>query len=712
MKLNFSLKNTNPVAKGSAVVYRNTDPSFNTLELTITNDGEDLDLKGGVPVREGTIQHGGATTMYMDAATVLACGLTALGQMEVKSAGYNTRFFDDAGGTWALSPKEDGKLTAGETIKITISNIVVGADALTGHTSLDYYNFSGSEGEVVSMAVQVADKPAVGNKDLTSALAMSWGNNGYQDIYATIDPNKPFSNELSFTLRNNDASSIAAGPGTEFTLSFVYANIPGYGALCTKQEGNGILIKQAYSLNPWSGGKDRLSPAPIWRFTPNGKVLGTGENATTSFSISELISTLQPGPTLMYLSWVNVPGYNDGQKSLGITKLSPPVISLFTATPPALVFDLPSETKDVEIEWQVDHWDGRLVEINGAPVAAKGKKNFPVQYHDGGEKMELSVIFGDNKHVAQRDCTIGTALRGPVVKKLETNIKLLDFRKQASVEVKVSWAVDHARQVTFSGDYISGVQPATGSVACTIPFHDMAPLKAYEDIPGVLLELVAEGYSAGERVAKSVPLFQWASQMVFPNLKDTLKILLKAKNSIIGQEFRFLSDLYLVVNNISSLMGGYSDNCAPVKSLVALILATKKVVDNDGPDWAHIKRYAALPDYMIQQIGDLGTYKDSWQRRVTMIGNGIAKASVRKQIVDRIGYEDSNVVFLVAKGYCRFLETLYLKPDGIDTLHKLTGQLNALVADKSPESARKVLATCKCMAGFIYDIDKLPRNRR
>jgi hypothetical protein len=495
MKLDFTLSNTNLAAKGKPVIYRTTDPSFNTLELTVTNQGDDLKLKGGVPVQEGNIQVGGPTTMYFNAVSLLACGLKALGEMVVTADGYNTHFFHDAGGTWALSPAKDGTLAASGSIKITISNIVVGEKAHTGNISLDYYNFSGSSGDAFLMAIQVANKPVVGNKNLMQQLGFSWGENGYQDIYRTTDKAEPFKNALSFMLRNNGAKPIVAADNTEFTLSFVYADNPGYGALCTLNEGKDLAVTQTTNSNPWSGGIDELAAVPIWRFTPNGTVLGTGENAIASFSISQLVSSLQPGATLMYLSWASVPGYDDGQTSLGITKLMPPVISELTAIPNSVVFNTKSETKQVELNWQVDNWDKKLIQINETTFPSTGKHPFPVNFDKDGVKMKLSVIFGNGQHKAHRSCIIKTSF-APGKLTLGASIKWLRFKGDAPVALDLNWEATRIAKGPFLND--DSVAPTGDGHTVKVNKAELRQLPEVPGLPGKVFTLRATGLDGGK----------------------------------------------------------------------------------------------------------------------------------------------------------------------------------------------------------------------
>jgi len=76
---------------------------------------------------------------------------------------------------------------------------------------------------------------------------------------------------------------------------------------------------------------------PTWIMQPDpnggGQVLGAGPAASISFDISGIITSLPQGLTFAYVSYSNVPGYDDGFFALEILKVDPVQIVSFSATP-------------------------------------------------------------------------------------------------------------------------------------------------------------------------------------------------------------------------------------------------------------------------------------------------------------------------------------------------------------------------------------------
>src|SRR5262249_1880084 len=108
-----------------------------------------------------------------------------------------------------------------------------------------------------------------------------------------------------------------------FTVTAVYDDQPGYGALCTQAQAADITLDVAelygdsWSIEPFT----EQQANPYWVLTPQQQeVLGVGESATVQFALENVVTELQPGLTTLYIAYANVPGYNDGAYALEIQK--------------------------------------------------------------------------------------------------------------------------------------------------------------------------------------------------------------------------------------------------------------------------------------------------------------------------------------------------------------------------------------------------------
>jgi hypothetical protein len=111
---------------------------------------------------------------------------------------------------------------------------------------------------------------------------------------------------------------------------------------------------------------------PYWVLQPDlnggGEVLGTGEHATIAFSVTGIVTTLPPGVTLAYLSYANVPGYNDGFFALEIVKVEPIVLRRFEGT---FASQGPYRTGPVDVQLTFDIANATYVTIVGTDYARR-----------------------------------------------------------------------------------------------------------------------------------------------------------------------------------------------------------------------------------------------------------------------------------------------------------------------------------------------------
>ena len=156
-----------------------------------------------------------------------------------------------------------------------------------------------------------------------------------------------------------------------FQLTLVCGDGPG--ALTTAEDAKDIHmnISNTYG-NFWQQASRPPNRAPYWIMQPNpnggGTVLGTGEHATIEFAVTDIKATLSEGLdhaiAVAYVSWHDIPGYQDGSKALLITKRPGPQVASFTAQP-----HVAAPGAATVLTWDAVHADGVRFDAPQVPPA-------------------------------------------------------------------------------------------------------------------------------------------------------------------------------------------------------------------------------------------------------------------------------------------------------------------------------------------------------
>jgi len=369
--ISFSLENTNVKGPNKATVFLTDDPTVNKLTISLSNTGEeDFALKGGAPVQENQRGAESPAGLYVNFGAAIPVESTKA--MVFTAEGWAAKYFAaENGETWALSPVADLTIPAGEKVVFNLDNLMTEKRSNRGTLSIGYYGFGPSSPDVFQESYFIQPPPVEGLKELDLKLGFVRGGN----VAVTTKGSDEIQNEISFTLRNPDPDHPVVGPGAPapagtpiFYLSFVSGESPGYESLATKEHIKLFTVKQV-AVNPkesWrvtgpaddpgSGAPKEGDEAIEWALEPsNPEVLGTGASGIVKFSVSQIVSYLQPGPTLLYLQYQNIPGYNDGYLSLAINKYLMPAITAFSADPSYLLFKHKDQDFDVTFSWAVSH---------------------------------------------------------------------------------------------------------------------------------------------------------------------------------------------------------------------------------------------------------------------------------------------------------------------------------------------------------------------
>src|SRR5471032_1595400 len=329
---------------GTSTVYITSAAGLNNVALTLVNQlGDTVALAVGTAVAYGLLP-AGQSAIYIFFEGLLSNAEVAAIQITPNSTAHWSvaNFVDPAGFAYlALAPQSLIHFDDGQGLEFHLTNILATSAV---HAGTVYIEIVGATGIDPSLAntqvfVNVQNPPAPGNQALDllvgfagSDLVFTGGQANQLALYLT-NPNPT-------ALVPGGSGSWGAAPPT-FQLSLIFGDGPG--ALTSGADAGGIAmnISDAFG-NVWLPvAKQSQGPNPTWIMQPDatsgGTVLGTGTNATISFEITNIVSQLPQGLTYAYLSYSNIPGYNDGFYGLEIIKVNPIVINSFTATPSSLI---------------------------------------------------------------------------------------------------------------------------------------------------------------------------------------------------------------------------------------------------------------------------------------------------------------------------------------------------------------------------------------
>lgn len=323
-------------ADGTETIYLTGDPSVNEITLTIQNDlTGPLSLPAGTPVAFGTLP-AGQSAIYLLFNGLIAN--TAVDAATMTAAGWSkpVPFTDpDTGFAYlAIAPVAAISLAVGAELTFTIANLTPTGQATSGN--LDLYVAGAGLGDQeadVPIYVNVANPPQPPNKELDLLVGFSERDEVFTG--ATAGPG----NELLLYLTNPGQTALVPGGHAawgasppQFQIDLVYGDSQGALTDTTNAAQIHVNLSDDYG-NEWNPVEQHvLGSSPYWQVQPNpagpATVLGTGANATVVIALSNIVTTLPQGLTYLYLSYKDIPGYNDGFFAVEIVKVDPITVSL------------------------------------------------------------------------------------------------------------------------------------------------------------------------------------------------------------------------------------------------------------------------------------------------------------------------------------------------------------------------------------------------
>jgi DNA-binding beta-propeller fold protein YncE len=356
-QLAFELGNPDAVN----TIYITKDPKVNKLTLAITIDKGVGTLTPGKLVPKISAPSGTGSLLYLD-LTALQLTTDEFNALVCTGEDWDFELFPD-NFLIGMTPTVDMSLAsgAGDAISISITGLVISNPPAVPNASLNVSSFrvdpvsSGKVPQVVFLKVLLQNAP--GNKtNLNTALACEL--NSSADIFNSITGYDAVSNTISFLFKPGPVpATIPAGADTLFTVSFVYAEIwPGYGALTTPANAAKIKVRAGQNASDWKISQNADQQNPCWLLVPPKgiPIIGSGAKSVVQFEIEQIVTTFEPGPTLLFIQYQNVPGYNDGSYYIVLNKIPHVSIEELSISPnPAIV---KNGKASVTITWKANNY--------------------------------------------------------------------------------------------------------------------------------------------------------------------------------------------------------------------------------------------------------------------------------------------------------------------------------------------------------------------
>jgi DNA-binding beta-propeller fold protein YncE len=340
-------------------IYITTDPTVNKLTLVVNTNTPNTVYTPGQLTPPGEAASATGSLLYLDLSS-LQIPVSDFNKIVCTAEGWTYQLY--ANSIIGITPTENTiTQQPGEAVNIGISNLVLPNPPAAPNVNLSvgYYRVDpitiGDLEQVSFFKVLLQAAPG-DKKDLHEAIGCALTSPSF--IVNTIDGYSQVDNTISFALQPGASPvTVNAGPQTTFTVSFVYADSPpGYGALTTPQKAvNNIRVVQGQNAAAWSVTPNQDAKNPCWIMQPpdQAPIIGTGTGSVVSFDILSIITRFEPGPTLMYVQYQNVPGYNDGAYFIILNKVPHVAINNMRVAPnPAVikngeaVVDITWEAKD------------------------------------------------------------------------------------------------------------------------------------------------------------------------------------------------------------------------------------------------------------------------------------------------------------------------------------------------------------------------------
>jgi DNA-binding beta-propeller fold protein YncE len=432
------------------VIFITPDTGYNQASLRIAlTSGKATLTPGTIPDPDSPPDAGAGSTIYVDLS---ALRLTAdvWEKMTFEGAGWAFRKFPDQGVVGMTPAGSPLSLSSGTTgaIMIAIHGIAIPAAAPAAQVQvyLIYYNIPDVSGMYYTFAVAIQNAPDQ-KADLAEAIEASLSATG---IVNTVGPLAEAANQFALQFTNRQGA-VKAGPDTTFSVCYVYGaprDPYGYGALTDATRANAFSVTTGDNAEGWSITRDSNAQAVTWTLQPpaDAPIVGTGAQSVVTINFSNVVTTYQPGPTVMLVSYREIPGYKDGTFTLLLNKIPHVVIKAFDVTPNPAHFT--GRTAKVAVSWQVSGAHGIELTQGAQTIPVTGKTELQTKIVAELTTFTLKAT-GQPGTVDNSDYRTVQAIALPVIKSF-TGSPTEIYHDTRSHEVSFRWEVDSAGDVALT----------------------------------------------------------------------------------------------------------------------------------------------------------------------------------------------------------------------------------------------------------------------
>jgi DNA-binding beta-propeller fold protein YncE len=470
-QISFTLNNGDAA---NTIYMPTSDPSVNQITVLMSSDTA-LTLTAGKPVEESKAAGSTGTLFYLHLENL---GLTQseLNGLTVSMQDWTTKVFADTQ-VVCLTPEHDTPYGAGQMLTASIGNFKA-SKAPSGSSAQLYMNFyratpvsSGGLPFTYNNIVTLQAPPS-GKLDLHEALTVSLESSTV--VQSTADYPQ-VENRLNLTFApGSNPKTINAGPKTVFTVNFVYASDQyGYGALTTLPNAFKIGVNGGDGAAAWViTAPSQSSANPGWMLQPPAGQPILGSGATVEFLLSNILTTFEAGPTLMMVSYSNVPGYQDGAFSIVIYKEAHVYIHSLLAAPNPAVLDEGMAT--VYLSWNAT---GSRLTLMPGMIDVTGLKRYPTKI---AKSTQFTLIAQGRSpsNYASSDIQVDIF---PVINAIVASPQNV-YYKDFPHDVLLDWSVNSNAEVALSTSIGSQVQyyPPNYTTGVNISQPQMFTIEPYD----------------------------------------------------------------------------------------------------------------------------------------------------------------------------------------------------------------------------------------
>lgn len=508
-QLSFQFVNYGSIRTGvDNVVYIAANTTANRIDLQIMlNTGSSILVAGDVLPPAQLPPSGQQTLLYLDLSP-LQLTSDAWKLLKPAADGWSCVVYADDQ-VIGMAPSRGGTtLVAGTPIAVHIEGLELdrAPPSQTPQLAVTYFNVpgvtSGNTSWTSNFSVAVQNPPS-GKADLTRVLAVSLVSNL---VVNSSGAAREVKNKLTLQFSQTPENiGVLAGPDTLFTVSFVYGKAGdtlGYGALTDVLSAQNIVVVHGDNTGQWVPTADTGAESPYWTLKPpEGKpIAGSGAAAVVSWDFTSIVTSYQPGPTVMLVQYQNIPGYKDGVYTLVIDKIPHVVIRSLSVSPSPTY--LQNHQAKVTVTWEVDYATSLELIQNYAHCDVTGETSYHATLTAQTTAFSLRAT-GPGADVDNVDLANVQAIALPVINSFvgaPTEI----YAGSSAHDIRLNWAVDTTGNVKLgstSGE-VSGGGCAVDHSSATVDKPQMITLTPVTD-PGVTAPARNLVISAFEPAVKS-----------------------------------------------------------------------------------------------------------------------------------------------------------------------------------------------------------------